>query len=49
LLLGINLESSESIAVLKQIIEQKINISPSKQILLFKGKTLDDEKVLGDY
>jgi len=40
---------TDSISNLKEKINDKVNISPSKQILEFKGQLLEDKKCLKDY
>ena len=46
---SIEAESFETIENIKNKIFEKIQIEPKYQILLFKGKTLDDKKTINFY
>jgi len=45
----IDVEPNESIADIKLKIQEKLDISPEKQKLIFAGKQLENEKTISDY
>ena len=45
----INTEPNDSIITIKRRIQDKENILPNQQRLIYAGKQLEDEKTLADY
>merc|ERR1711939_686030 len=45
----VEVESNDTVAVLKNKIHEKEGIAPEEQRLVFAGKQLQDERTMGDY
>jgi ubiquitin len=45
----LNVQPTDTIARMKQIIQDKEGIAPEEQRLIFAGKNLDDTKTVADY
>ena len=46
---SLEVEETDSIAHLKTLIEQKENLTPAQQRLIFAGKVMDDSSTCGEY
>jgi hypothetical protein len=47
--IDIDIEPSDTIEKIKELVEQKEGIPPPQQRLIFAGKALSDEKTAADY